>query len=312
MTLALPLSILEFKYQRLDPFALSKDNIPLWHSVFGNALHQNSCIFSNTPCFDKHHNHPHIHNTQKNCALLYLCNYPYLFDRIAPPDSEMMRGKKIPVPHVFRFNTAMTHLPHNESILTVTMVVIGQAISKYDAIIQAMQRAGSNGIGKQRYQIKLIEVKQHITEDNSQTRWQNHIISPPKPDKMITPQCPSTITIRFETPYKTKSKFDAGSLLMGIIRRISLLQYFYTDKRLQADFKQLKQQTQQIEIIKQALHWQRGQRFSARSSTTADTSGWMGQLEIKNNINLWPYLWLGQWLGIGKNASMGFGRYRLE
>jgi sortase (surface protein transpeptidase) len=99
---------------------------------------------------------------------------------------------------------------------------------------------------------------------------------------------------------------------MGIIRRISLLQYFYTDKRLQADFKQLKQQTQQIEIIKQALHWQRGQRFSARSSTTADTSGWMGQLEIKNNITLWPYLWLGQWLGIGKNASMGFGRYRLE
>ncbi|MCI5124675.1 MAG: CRISPR system precrRNA processing endoribonuclease RAMP protein Cas6, partial [Candidatus Electrothrix sp. AR5] len=25
----------------------------------------------------------------------------------------------------------------------------------------------------------------------------------------------------------------------------------------------------------------------------------------------WPFLWLGQWLHIGKQASKGFGRYQL-
>ena len=27
---------------------------------------------------------------------------------------------------------------------------------------------------------------------------------------------------------------------------------------------------------------------------------------------LWPWLWLGQWLHVGKNATMGMGGYTLE
>ena len=27
---------------------------------------------------------------------------------------------------------------------------------------------------------------------------------------------------------------------------------------------------------------------------------------------LWPWLWLGQWLHVGKNATMGMGAYALE
>ena len=28
--------------------------------------------------------------------------------------------------------------------------------------------------------------------------------------------------------------------------------------------------------------------------------------------DLWPWLWLGQWLHVGKNATMGMGGYTLE
>jgi CRISPR/Cas system endoribonuclease Cas6 (RAMP superfamily) len=27
---------------------------------------------------------------------------------------------------------------------------------------------------------------------------------------------------------------------------------------------------------------------------------------------LWPWLWLGQWLHIGKNATMGMGGYTMD
>jgi CRISPR/Cas system endoribonuclease Cas6 (RAMP superfamily) len=59
------------------------------------------------------------------------------------------------------------------------------------------------------------------------------------------------------------------------------------------------------------MRWQAGSRYSATHGKSLDTGGWMGHLEldIQGLDELWPYLWLGQWLNVGKNASMGFGRY---
>jgi CRISPR/Cas system endoribonuclease Cas6 (RAMP superfamily) len=34
-------------------------------------------------------------------------------------------------------------------------------------------------------------------------------------------------------------------------------------------------------------------------------------IDLSQHQELWAYLYLGQWLGVGKNASMGFGQYRL-
>ena len=306
----LPLCILEFIYQKLDPLALSVGDLPIWHSVFGKALHQRSCLFPDTDCFVEKKNKP----VEKDCSLLHSCHYPYLFDRIAPADSEMMRGQKIPVPHVFRFKTTALE---EQSIVSIGLVIMGDAIDKYGSLIQSMKQAGTEGIGKQRTRLQLTTVEQLTNDGSVKTIWDiSQLITRPKAILMSPPPCPTAVHIMFETPYKTKTRsaFKANELLMGVIRRISLLQYFYTDKRLHVDFKYLKQQTEQTKTLKQSLHWQQNKRYSARLGTTVDTSGWVGEVTISNYhlAEIWPYLWVGQWLGIGKNASMGFGQYRLE
>ena len=44
--------------------------------------------------------------------------------------------------------------------------------------------------------------------------------------------------------------------------------------------------------------------------------GVVGQWHLHTNADtleqLWPWLWLGQWLHVGKNASFGLGGYRLQ
>ena len=44
--------------------------------------------------------------------------------------------------------------------------------------------------------------------------------------------------------------------------------------------------------------------------------GVLGQWTLHDSpdtlANIWPWLWLGQWLHVGKNATMGMGGYTLE
>jgi CRISPR/Cas system endoribonuclease Cas6 (RAMP superfamily) len=34
--------------------------------------------------------------------------------------------------------------------------------------------------------------------------------------------------------------------------------------------------------------------------------------ELTAGSPLWPYVWLGQWLHVGKGTSMGLGRYTIQ
>jgi hypothetical protein len=299
----LPLSVLEFEYRALDPIAMPVQPGVLWHGVFGKALHLNHCIAGSTPC--------------RQCLLLHQCDYPYLFRRIAPNDSEMLRGKEVPVPHVFRPNLVAGKQIEIDEIFSVDMILVGVASTKTPAIIRAMQKAGKGGLGASRGKARLVGVRQIGSDADTLHILQGEkIVTLPRSEQPGICHPPPRIGIDILTPYKPAGKqqpgsFDVGHFIMAIIRRISLLQYFYTDKRLQADFPRLKSMTTGVDIRSQAVQWQAGSRYSPTHGKSIDTGGWLGHLEldIHGLDELWPYLWLGQWLNVGKNASMGFGCY---
>ena len=83
----IPIYVYEFVFDALGDLEVPAMPGALWHSVFGLALHNQSCIKPGMKC--------------EGCLLLHQCDYPYLFRRIAPPDSEMMAEREVPVPHVF-------------------------------------------------------------------------------------------------------------------------------------------------------------------------------------------------------------------
>ena len=300
----IPISVIKFIYEAIDPVTIPAYSGTLWHSVFGRALRELNCIAPDFDC--------------KQCMLLHQCDYPYLFRRWGPPESEMMRGKEIPVPHIFRFDHTEEQLIESGAEFAVSLVLAGSASEKIPVIIRAMFSAGMAGLGKNRSRARLQNVSQ--TGPNSvpiTILEQDRILEHAQPKYLNNPNPPQTANITFITPYKPSGnnhpyEINISHFLMAIVRRISLMQYFYTDKRLEADFQHLKTLTETVNVIRTDAEWIRPERpYFAKHGQDVDISGWSGlfEIQIESIQELWPYLFLGQWLGVGKKASMGFGRY---
>lgn len=304
----LPITELIFRYKIEEDFKLPELNGSLWHGVFGKALKAISCSFS-----PEHKCAP--------CMFLYSCNYSYLFAGVRPPQAELMtKYRTIPVPHVFRSEHVNDEIQlRRGQMLEVPLVLIGESAQRFPVILQAMHKAGLDGLGKQRKPIQLLQVLQKTDRqfsiisgeggNNGILRWQEQAL----------PAAPKTILFKLITPYKPSGNFfdkrkpiDTGKFLMQIIRRISLLQYFYTGQKLNADFVYLKTLTENITAGKDIVY-KESKRYSASHEKVIDTSGFVGMFEMPmtGKEDLWPYLYLGQWLHVGKNASMGFGRYEI-
>lgn len=304
----LPLAEYCFTYRAIDDVTLPPFSGSLWHGVFGRALRSQVCIASKSEC--------------ERCMLLHGCDYAYLFHGPRPPKSILMRSyNTIPVPHIMRIKNS-----EEESVITkgkefsVSMVLVGESNQRIAVVIRAMLEVGMAGFGKKRAKARLVEVSQTGVEAltkliMSQARmYQNS-----QPSIALLPPMPNQLRMTFVTPYKQSANkeknhdFELKKMMMTVVRRVSLLKYFYTGEVLEENFKQLKEKAEMVTPIAVEMNWCKQKRYSARAQKTMDTSGWLGSIDLPlaDIEQFWPYLYLGQWLHIGKNSSMGFGRYEL-
>lgn len=308
MSIDLPLARYHLQFTLEDSLQLPQHMGSLWHSVLGRALRKLACITRNPEC--------------KDCLFLHQCDYPYLFNRVPPQDSDIMRKyTTIPVPHVLRpIATNHTQLHPNDT-LSLELILMGNANNKLPILIGAFHTLGQWGLGKTRSRLHLQQVTQHNPSGEQKALWiDGKLVTSLLPESVPIPAVPETVQVNLLTPYKPSSKhtdkqcIDVGRYLMAIIRRIDLLQYFYHGHKLTVDFQALKALTLSIPVKEQLLQYQRSQRFSSRMRQSKDTSGFTGHLslDLREHEALWPFLYLGQWLNVGKNASMGFGRYQLS
>ena len=138
----------------------------------------------------------------------------------------------------------------------------------------------------------------------------------------LPPGPPRTVRIRLLTPLRIKrrehfvgvSDFDFRVLMGGLLRRISLLTYFFSETPLETDFAGLLRRAESVPIAAPALHWREWTRRSSRQNAKLQMGGVVGSFELAGAglDPFWPYLWLGQWTHAGKGCSMGLGRYVIE
>ena len=64
------------------------------------------------------------------------------------------------------------------------------------------------------------------------------------------------------------------------------------------------------------LRWFDWTRYSSRQQQEMALGGVVGAWRLNGPrdalASVWPWLWLGQWLHVGKNASFGLGGYQLS
>ena len=307
MQIQLPLAEYQFTYQAIDPITMPELNGTLWHSVLGNALRKLSCSNQQHPC-------------NKNCRKPQNCDYSQLFCGVPSESSALLtHANKIPPPHLFRSERQCYEIKATQTF-HIQLILIGDANQKLPLFINAMRLVGENGFHRDRCKAQLIQVIQKTPYGIQRSILiKNH----PQQTGLAMPypvlQPLQTVRIDFKTPFRQTGKaaknpnFLLDRFLMALIRRISQMQYFYAEEKPQDNYSQLKQLTESIPILNQTMRHLKYPALTHRKNQHQQSKGWIGYIDIdlSQHQALWVYLYLGQWLNAGKNASMGFGQYQL-
>jgi len=141
----------------------------------------------------------------------------------------------------------------------------------------------------------------------------------------------SQLTLRLQTPLRLQSQgrplgvgqLSPRALIAAVARRTALLLEFHADNPPgpggHASWGEAAKHALTLADTltdTQALHWFDWTRYSSRQHQQMTLGGVLGSWTLHGDAptlaQLWPWLWLGQWLHVGKNATMGMGGYLVD
>ncbi len=204
--------------------------------------------------------------------------------------------------------------------LKINFILFGNVIIYFSQILQALYTLGICGIGKSHSKFQIIDIlneeEQHILQNGA---VDNNKIKINTIDKYIQ-DCLATLkrserkVIKFYSPLSQKyrgqwlNEFDGQALTEAAIRRIYLLNCMEGNDigkiYLESEFPQVEYQKVQRAQIS---------RYSNTHKSRITLHGIEGECQLENvNDEALYYLIAGQLTHIGKNTSMGFGRYTIS
>lgn len=282
-----------------------------WRGAFGQALRRTVCIVGLPPTCD-------------GCALLTSCVYPRTFEKRTPADAQKLRRYPHP-PNPYVLAPASEDWDAADETLNLGLTLFGKANEDAPAILQALDGAGQQGLTRSRTALELVETQAETVAGNWTTLQSERgslrsavaqIVEAPHSTApaAVRLRLLSPLRIRREGRYVRPQALDFRALASNLLRRISLLTYFFGETPWEPDFAALLQEASNVRIEDPALRWQEGVRHSSRQKTRIPMGGIVGSLVASGPAvaTLWPCLWLGQWTHIGKGCTMGLGRYVLE
>jgi hypothetical protein len=244
----------------------------------------------------------------KDCLLRYKCNYSLLFETPLPKQSNIMK-KYDEIPHPF----AMAVLPEKENI-TLRFVLFGEYIDSfpfiYLALSDSMKTKGLKIVDARNFDEQIL--KNGSIETNYLKKTVNDFSSNKEPLSNIRIDFISPLRIKYLNKLVNQTNFEFHHLIRNLLRRVSLLLYFYVGEKVDGDFKSITNQAEQIKIIGSDLKWLELDRFSMRTKQTLLLGGIIGNVLLgKDSSEFLPLLSLGHYTQVGKNISFGHGYFEI-
>ena len=307
----LPLVRYRMRFRSDDGAALERSYLgSAWRGVFGHALRSDVCI-TNLPRCD-------------GCALLEHCVYPRTFEKRTPADAQKLRRyPNTPSPYVLA--PAHDEWDAADETTNLGVTLFGAANADAPTILQALRHAARAGLTRRRVVLEHVETQAETPDQwtTIQQRGGNmhsspaHIVVPPR-----VPSPPTAAHVRLLSPLRIRSdgrhvrpaQFGFRAFAANVLRRVSLLTYFFAKQPLEMPFEALLEEARGVRIKDADLRWRDGVRRSSRQRARIPFGGIVGSFVAEGPAigALWPCLWLGQWTHIGKGCTMGLGRYILE
>ena len=105
-----------------------------------------------------------------------------------------------------------------------------------------------------------------------------------------------------------------GEFAASVLRRFLLMRRYHGPGPVEEDLGELFRTARELRAERTSLRWHDWSRFSNRQQTKMQMGGLVGEIlfSTEGASEIWPALWMGQFIHAGKAASMGLGAYSLE
>ena len=287
----------------------------LLRGQFGAALRGVACMTRQPVC--------------TGCPLLATCPYSRVFEAPPPPAHSLQKFSAIPNAYVIEPPAIGVTQLRADDTLVFNMVLAGDARSQLALIIFAWQRALAQGLTKSRSAAHLQSVEWIDASGTPCLIW--HSDKPTlvdHPDTLDIPQPPRAVlqdvALHIHTPLRLQQQgqplrehqLTPRTLVAAIARRVALVMEFHAGQPTWGA--QVPAVVRHAEALadQRDLHWHDWTRYSSRQQQEMTLGGLLGCWTLHGAPDtmaaLWPWLWLGQWLHVGKNATMGMGGYTLQ
>jgi hypothetical protein len=316
----LPLARYRFTAQVQQPLALTDYAGSLLRGQFGAALRNVACMTRQPTC--------------PGCPLIQTCPYTRIFEAPPPPKGAhaLQDFSQIPNPYVMEPPTPGARVLDTGDSLQFHMVLIGHAIDQLALVIFALQRALGQGLTRQRVPSDLKQVDWIDEQGTARPVWTHEQATLAEhPGTLQIPAAPASavgITLYIHTPLRLQQQgrplgvgqLTPRALVAALARRTALLMEFHAGKNTDQSgwgeaAKHITHLSESLTDTRE-LHWFDWTRYSSRQQQEMTLGGVLGRWTLHGGADalaaLWPWLWLGQWLHVGKNATMGMGGYALE
>jgi len=325
---ALPIARYRFTARLQQPLALPEYAGSLLRGQFGAALRNVACMTRQPTC--------------PGCPLLQTCPYTRVFEAPPPPKGQhaLQDFSRIPNPYVMEPPTPGARIVDADSELVFHLVLIGHAIDQLALIIFALQRALNQGLTRQRVPADLLQVdwvdqhtEAHQIWCHSQPTLVAHAaqvtrsatntiaacarptVSPGRNDAQVTLQVHTPLRLQQQGQPLGVGQLTPRALVAALARRAALLMEFHAGQSGWGEAARHITHLSETLTDDRDLHWQDWTRYSSRQQQEMTLGGVLGRWTLHGRPEalaaLWPWLWLGQWLHVGKNATMGLGAYQL-
>jgi hypothetical protein len=274
---------------------------------FGAALRHLSCTMDETPC--------------DRCERYRTCGYPAIFESPGAPAGSSTGFEKSPNPYVIEPPLSTDRILAGE-LLIFHLVLIGDSLTRLALIVKAWQLAFQIGIGVTRSSGHLETIERLVPHASDLPVWNSERGEIVGRDFDIEIPAFANVTrtcLALATPLRLSRRGQILSavqltpvdLLASLIRRTTLLlrlhagiECFFDGPSLLADARALQDGG--------SLTWRKWTRFSARQHREMPLGGVVGYWTFEGTLDrLMPWLWLAQYLHVGKNATFGLGKIDL-
>lgn len=294
----------------------------LLRGVFGSSLRRTVCMTGLPDC--------------KPCTLWRTCPYPAIFE--TPPRDTLLaqRFSQVPNPYVIEPPTISTrHVPAGQPLSWHIVLAGPETLRQLPLVVQAWQRSLRQGWGKESMRVEgeLLSVGAIDASGGIHEAWDftSGRLIPHDTEWRWTPERqngstagPSSIvaTLHLQTPLRLQHDGRALGIrelsprvfMAHLLRRLRLMLELHLGiANAPFEVPALLAHAETLRDDRSALQWKDWTRYSSRQKQEMTLGGVVGRWLLRGDLSpLMPWLELGQWLHLGKNATMGMGGYQLE